>query len=125
LNHEVATTLFQETLYQTPSRVMVVMQRNWDTYTPDEKILLAKILAAVKLELASVQIISQAVFSLPSVSAYAPSRVVIFGSTTEGIKPYEAVQAQGLSVLKADDLSELDDSKKKSLWLALKTMFGI
>jgi hypothetical protein len=123
LNREVASNLFHETLYQTPSPVMVIMKRNWDTYSPDEKNLLAKILASVKLDMASVQIISQAVFSLPSIST--PATVIIFGSTTEEIKAYETVQAQGLSVLKADDLSELDDSKKKSLWLALKTMFGI
>jgi hypothetical protein len=125
LNREVITNLYQETLYQTPSKVTVVLSRTWEAYSQEEKSLLSKILASVKVDMASVQIITEAVFSLPTVSSYAPSKVVIFGSRIEGIKPYEHVQAQGLSVLKADDLSELDDAKKKSLWLALKNMFGI
>jgi hypothetical protein len=51
--------------------------------------------------------------------------MLVFGSAATGIKTYEHVQAQGFSMLVANDLSELDEAKKKSLWLALKDMFGL
>jgi hypothetical protein len=117
--------LYPEEVYQFPSNVLIILSRNWETYSLEEKNLLAKILSSVKLDIASVHIITEEVLSLPKLLSYKPLKVLIFGSHSEGIRPYEAVQAQGLSIIKADDLSELDDAKKKSLWLGLKSMFSI
>jgi hypothetical protein len=125
LNLAIAPYLFPEELYQFPQKVVVVMAREWDAYSDDEKALLFKILGSVKLQPGAVQIIAQASLNLSSLEAYNPSGVLVFGSKAEGVKPYEAFQAQGFTVLKADDLPELDDAKKKSLWLVLKTMFTI
>ncbi|MBT1695754.1 hypothetical protein KK083_02620 [Fulvivirgaceae bacterium PWU4] len=119
------THLFQETLYQLPPRVVVVTAKPWETYSTDERALLAKILASVRLGLASVQIVTQPVLALASLAAYAPSKVLVFGAQSEGMKSYETIQAQGFTVIRADDLSALDDVRKKNLWLALKTMFGV
>jgi DNA polymerase III psi subunit len=117
--------LYQETLYHITPRVAVVVSKPWDNYSADDKALLSKILASVKLNLAMVQVIAMPVLSFTSLQAYNPAKVIIFGSQAEGIKSYEAVQAQGFTVLRADDLPQLDDAKKKSLWLALKTVFGL
>lgn len=125
MNQAIAPYLFTEELYQFPQKVVVVLAREWDTYADDEKALLSKILGSVKLHPGSVQIVVQANLNLSSLAAYNPSGVLVFGSKTEGVKSYEAFQTQGFAVLKADDLPELDDAKKKSLWLVLKTMFTV
>jgi hypothetical protein len=126
LNSSTIPYLFQEDLYQLPSSPLtVVLFRGWDDYTPEEKSLLAKILGAVKLSLASVQLLTKKELSATELSVMASSKILVFGSALNDIKPYEHVQAQGLSIIKADDLSALDDAKKKSLWLALRTMFGV
>jgi DNA polymerase III psi subunit len=125
LNETILNHLFPETIYHLPPRVVVIVARPWETYAPEEKALLSKILASVRLSPATVQIITQPALSLASLAAYAPSKVLVFGSQSEGLRSYEAAQAQGFTVLKADDLPALDDAKKKNLWLALKNMFGV
>jgi hypothetical protein len=121
----VARYLYQEELYDIPAGVTVVLSKYWDNYSTEEKALLAKILGSIRIDLAAVQIITRSSFALPSMPAQPSSKVLIFGSETAGINPYEVVQAQGFTVIKADDLSELDDARKKSLWLALKQLAGI
>lgn len=125
LNHLVYTHLFSEDLYDAAPGIVIVLAKKWDEYAPEEKNLLSKILGSVKLSITSVHVISQTTFSPAAIAAFSPSKVIVFGSFSEGLKAYEATTAQGFTVLKADDLPQLDDAKKKSLWLALKTMFSI
>jgi hypothetical protein len=125
LNHPVFTHLYSETIYHTPPQVVVVTARPWESYSPEDRALLSKILASVKLGLPAVKIVNQPALLLASLAAYSPSKVLVFGAQSDGLKSYETVQAQGFTVLKADDLPALDDAKKKSLWLALKSMFGV
>jgi hypothetical protein len=122
LNTALTPFLFQEELYQIPAKTLVVMKKPWDAYTSEEKLLLSKILGSVKLTLASVQLIVQPTLILSSLRQ--GEKVLVFGSESQG-SPYVCERAQGFTILKADDLSELDDAKKKSLWLALKEMFTI
>jgi hypothetical protein len=122
LNTALAPYLFQEEIYNIPANTLVVLAKPWDSYSSDEKGLLLKILGSVKLSLASVQVIVQPelrLWDLPH-----PHKVLVFGSKSDG-KSYTCEQAQGFTVLKADDLPQLDDAKKKSLWLALKEMFAV
>ena len=63
---------------------------------------------------------------LESLKVFSPSRVLIFGSNLqEDVPLYQATAAQGFIVIRADDLSMLDDQKKKNLWLALRQIFGV
>ena len=60
-----------------------------------------------------------------SLLVYSPARVLVFGSDTrEEIGLYEETPAQGFIVIRADDLRDLDEPKKKKLWNALRQMFG-
>jgi hypothetical protein len=117
--------LFQEPLYQIPVNVIVVISKPWEKYSAEEKALLAKILGSVKIELASVRLLVYAALTQREIENLAGQKVLIFGTETLELKPYENIQAQGFTMIKADDLSALDDAKKKSLWLALRNMFGI
>lgn len=125
MNHAVYTHLFSEDLYRPTPGVIIVLAKKWEDYTPAHKTLLTKILGSVKLSVASVKIISQSTLALASLSVFSPSNVIVFGSQSDGFSAYETTSAQGFTILKADDLPQLDDAKKKSLWLALKTMFSI
>lgn len=125
MNPSLASYLYQEEFYKIPTDVLVVIKKNWEDYSAEEQSLLTKILNSVKIDPASVRIIAQGKVSLKSLETYAPARVLVFGSESEDLKAYETIQAQGFTVLKADDLTQLDDTKKKNLWIALKQMFGL
>jgi hypothetical protein len=106
--------------------MVVVLPRSWESYTSDEHKLLNKILTSVKVDINAVQIIVQPALDLSALHIYSPARVLIFGAqTTEEIRLYESTAAQGFIVIRADDLSLLDDQKKKNLWVALRQMFGL
>ena len=117
--------LFSEDIYSIPQPVVIVVARPWEDYASEERSLLGKILGSVKLDLASVRIIHREKITHSEIAELASQKVLVFGAESPDIKPYESQQAQGFTVIKADDLSALDDAKKKSLWLALRNMFGI
>src|SRR5687767_9366122 len=118
--------LYTDDIYRINSQVIVVIDKEWSSVSEDQKALLNKILGSVKLSLAAVHIISRSDLSLKSLHFLSPSKVLVFGAQLEeNIKPYESTIIQGTTVIKADHLAELDDARKKSLWLALKQMFGV
>ena len=120
------SNLYQEDLYQFANPLIVVLPRAWDTYNIEEKMLLCKILGSVKMDLSASQMVVQPALSLNDLNVFTPARVLVFGSdTAEAITFYQATPAQGFIVIRADDLSQLDDQKKKNLWSALRQMFGI
>lgn len=121
-----AESLYTEELYKTPSKVIVVFSKPWAEVTEEERTVLSKMLVAVKLSLASVQIVVKKEFALEDLSAFDPSKVLAFGASIKGSsKLYENFTVNGVSIISAEGLEKLDDAKKKSLWLALKQMFGI
>jgi len=116
--------LYQEELYRIPGKVIVVISSPWDEITSDDRTLLSKILGSVKLSLAAVQIKVSPEFSINEFSALAPTCILAFGATLKNIsKKYERISIEDISVILADELKELDDLKKRSLWLALKQIF--
>lgn len=126
MNHSTLSQLFQEDLYHYTTPVIVVLSKLWDSYNPEEQVLLQKILTSVKIDVNAIQMISQPSLTLNSLLPFSPARVLIFGSETdEEIALYQLTPAQGFMVIRADDLTQLDDGKKKNLWIALRQMFGV
>ena len=118
--------LFQEELYALKSKVMVVLNTGWNDLSTDDQLLLTKILSSIRKDIASVQIISMKEFDLEDLMAYSPRQIVAFGAVNKTPHPlYHLISMQGISLIQADSLPELDDSKKKSLWMALKQMFSV
>jgi hypothetical protein len=118
--------LYQEDLYNIPASLMVIVSRPWHNILEDEKALLAKILGSVRVGMGAVIIQSMPTVKMESLKAFGPQKVLIFGASIEGeVKPYERTVLDGVSVIKADDFNQLDDLKKKNLWIALKQMFGL
>jgi hypothetical protein len=122
----VIKNLFQEDLYQLPSRVIVVVAQPWESISENERTVLSKMLVAVRLSLASVQIIQKNEFAIADLRPLSPSKVLVFGSKVQqASKQYEMITLDGIPVIVAESLGQLDDLKKKNLWIALKQMFAL
>jgi hypothetical protein len=117
--------LYQEDIYLLPPKTLVVLDKPWDHLTEPDQLLLSKILGAVRLTLAGVQIISLETVSGPLIKTFRPDRVIVFGSAFENLKRYEHLTRDGISIVLADSLNQLDDLKKKNLWGALKQMLAV
>lgn len=118
--------LYQEELYVFSSPVLVILPQPWERYVPSEQVLLEKILTSVKVDPSGVRVVVQPTVQLESLEIFSPSRVLIFGSEiSDDVPLYKETAAQGFTVIRAEDLGQLDDQKKKNLWLALRQVFGV
>jgi hypothetical protein len=116
----------EDELYSIPSRTMILLDREWTAYAEEEKNLLLKILASVKLSFASVQILHINGLSVNDLLPFNPSKVISFGVPVSPVqKMYEYIPVDEVHIIVADSLGLLDESRKKNLWLALRQMFGV
>ena len=116
--------LYAEELYNLPPKVLIVIPKPWSQIQEDEKTLLGKILSAVKLSLSSVQIINRAEFVAADFGAFRPNCIVAFGAILKNsTKMYEKISAKRTAIVVADALRQLDDNRKRNLWLTLKELF--
>lgn len=116
--------LYQEEIYKISPKLLIVIDKPWSEVSVDENILLEKILKALKLSVASVQILTSFEFSIEDYRVFAPSFIIAFGSKLKSSnKMYEEVQIDGTTVVVAEALDQLDDVKKRNLWLTLKQLF--
>jgi hypothetical protein len=116
--------LYQEELYNIRGKILVLVRKPWSDIQEDERTLLTKILSSVKLSLASVQIIHRAEFDAVDFSAYRPDYIIAFGSSLRSSnKTYERVVQNDVAIVVADELDQLDDVRKRNLWLTLKQLF--
>lgn len=120
---EIFESTYPEELYLIKPRVTVVIPVPWAEVKEAEKVLLSKILGAVKQSLDSVAIKQQSQLDL-SLWGEKPDRVLCF-SSAEGLPKFEVLPAQGTSVIVSLPLPELmvNDEAKKKLWSGLKVMF--
>ena len=126
MNSTAIENIFQEELYRIPVPVVIIIPRPWHKILEDEKTLLAKILASVKLNIGSVAIMVREEASPETIKNSNCEKLLVFGSRfLPDIRAYEGVEVEGISVIRADDLGQLDEGRKKQLWLGLKQMFGV
>lgn len=119
-------SLYQEEIYLARPRTLILIDKPWNEVPDDERALLVKILGSVKLSLAAVQILHRESVALNDLSALNPERVISFGTRLSPVnRQYEYVPIDGYHIIVSDSLSALDDARKKSLWLALRQMFGL
>lgn len=119
-------TIFQEDIYSITSPLLIILAKPWEELSETEIDTLSKMLKAIKLSLASVQIIVRKEFEVNDLSVFAPTRVLAFGaSLTHHFKHYENINSNGVSIIISESLDKLDDQKKKSLWISLRTMFSL
>ncbi len=126
MNPEVVADLYQEEVYHLRKKTIVVISLPWNQLKDESIQLLAKILAAVKLNLSSVRIITLERLDDISRLPEDPSHIISFGvPTSPRIELYQPSKLMGVPIINADELDSLDDSRKKNLWSGLKTMFAV
>ena len=116
--------LYQEEIYKIAPKLLIVIDKQWSEVSIDEIVLLEKILKALKLTLASVQVLTRSEFLPQDFQAFAPDHVIGFGSKLKNSeRMYEAIQTDGITVVVADALDRLDEVKKRNLWATLRQVF--
>jgi DNA polymerase III psi subunit len=118
-------TIYQEEVYSVQVPVTVVLNKAWKDVPTDQRLLLAKILQAVKLSTEAVRIIQQTSFDL-SGFVEKPKRMIAFMTPPKGLSPYEVIVTGETSVVFSDGLEMLnqDDAAKRKLWNTLKSFFS-
>lgn len=118
--------IFTEEIYSLPPPVLIILSKPWEDLTEDELNTLSRMLQAVKLTLASVQVLIKKEFSVDEFSVLSPKRILAFGSVFKSSSTmYETLSIGETSIIVSESLDKLDDAKKKSLWIALKIMFTL
>ena len=117
-------TIYAEEVYSIASPVTIVISVPWSQITEDHRQLLQKILQAVRHSLDSVRIIHQNKFDASAWNEK-PSKVVAFIEPPKGLTAYEVIQTGETDVVFSDPLAQLisDDTSKRKLWGALKSLF--
>lgn len=126
MNTEILTQLFPEGMYVPfpAPRLVVVIPNAWDRYSDEEQQLLKKILIAIDQDLTARVVVSPTV-DMRAIEDFGAQVVLVFGSEVEGNIPlYKESAAGGCAIVRADDLGELDDEKKKNLWAVIRKPFG-
>lgn len=126
MNSVLFDSIFTEEIFALTPAPTVVIDEPWESLGSGEKILLEKILTAVKQSYFSVSIVHQPSLDLAAWSQK-PSRVIYFGKPVKGVPQYEPVEAAGVTVVAADRLTSLtqSDESRKRLWVALKKQFAV
>ena len=119
-------SLYHEGLFTISRPPTIILDQSWGTITTAEKTLLEKILAAIKQSLNSVTIQYQDSLDL-SVWVEKPKRVIYFGKPVMGIPLYEAVEANGVTIVASESLKDLsgNEDARMNLWQALKKQFSV
>lgn len=126
MNSVEATTLYTDDLYRVKFPVLVVLGTSWSGLTGEQVTLLSKILGSVRCSLDSVKILEQTSLDMDRLLLYQPEYVLVFGAQADASIPrYQASQLSGIPVLIADAIPDLDDARKKSLWVGLKQLFKL
>ena len=119
-------SLFPEGLFAISPSPIIILDQPWETITASEKILLEKILTAIKQTLNTVSIKYQASLDL-SAWAQKPSQVIYFGMPVKGIPLYETITPNGVRMIASENLKDLSSNEdaRKKLWQALKKQFSV
>jgi len=126
MNKLEADNIFTEELYRLSGKVLVLIPSPWQSLSSDNEVLLRKILGSVRLSLDGVQVLTLATASLNSLTVYNPTHILSFGTQLDPeCKPFTVEVKDKIHIVQSEALHSLDDSKKKSLWIALKQAFGL
>jgi DNA polymerase III psi subunit len=119
-------SIFSEPLYTVQTPPTIVVNQPWEKIGNDERVLLSKILGAIRLTLDSVSIKHQTSLDL-SHWIQKPKHLIYFGEPVKGLQQYEVVEANGVSIVISESLADLlqNDTARKKLWQALKKQFSV
>jgi DNA polymerase III psi subunit len=119
MNNVVVESIHSQEIYKIGEPLTIMFNKTWDAMSGEEKTLLSKILASIKQSLSTVKIVNQEIFQINNFGEN--SIVILFGAKAlPEVIPYSVVSSNGIQLVQADALHELDDTKKKNLWSAIR-----
>jgi hypothetical protein len=126
MNKEVFETTYQEEIFQIKPKPFVVINIQWEMLGDKERELLSKIIAALKISIDSITIVSQQTLDITAFAGKT-SKVVYFGDLPPGVSRYDILESGGLSFICSESLTQLLDNEasRKQLWVALKKLFSV
>jgi len=126
MNQEVFDTTYQEEIFQIKPKSVVVINEVWEKLGEKERELLSKIIAALKISIDSITIVSQPTLDITSFAGKA-NKLIYFGDSPVGISRYEVLESGDLPFVCSENLTQLIDNEasRKQLWIALKRLFTV
>lgn len=126
MDQEVFATTYQEEIFQIKPKPVVVINVEWETLGEKERELLCKIIAALKISIDSITIVSQQTLDITAFAGKT-SKVIYFGDLPPGISRYDILESGDLSFICSENLTQLLDNEasRKQLWVALKKLFTV
>ncbi len=117
-------SVYPEEVYAFPPPLTVVLSMPLEKLGEQEKVLLSRMLQAIRHSLDSVKVVVEPRLDL-SAWIEKPRQILAFQPPPKGIEPYSVTQAAEATVLFSAPLEVLstDTESKKKLWAALQTMF--
>jgi DNA polymerase III psi subunit len=119
-------SIYTEQLFSVAIPPSIIITLPWEKIGSEERNLLSKILGALRLSLDSVSVKHQITLDLSN-WAQKPKHLIYFGDQVKGLQQYEVIEANGVSIVTSESLSDLlkNDSSRKKLWQALKQQFSL
>src|SRR5258708_18117840 len=108
-------SIYSEELFQVSTPPTIIIDQPWETISASERILLEKILAAIKQSLYSITVKHEVTLD-PSALTEKPKRIIYFGKPVKGIPLYEPVEANGVTLVTSESLANLslnEEARKK------------
>lgn len=123
---ETAQISYTEEIYRIQPSAMVVIDKPWPQLDEEYKVLLGKILVAIKLSLSSVTIIHQENLNLSELAERA-RLTIAFIHAPSGIPVYEPIHSGETTTLVAEPLSIIaaQEESKRKLWGCLKAIVQV
>lgn len=118
--------IFPEGLFEVTPAPAIILDQPWTRITTAERALLEKILAAIRQSVNSVTMKHQDSLDLARWSDK-PRHVIYFGNPVKGVPLYEMIEADGVTIVASESLSQLstNEDARKKLWQALKKQFSV
>lgn len=124
--HEWIAELYQEELYRFSCHTLVVIPKRWEDLEVEDKALLEKILDAIKVGMAGVQIIHEPNLTTARLNQLDPQYAIVLGATLDTpVADGEITVFGNTRLIRATALDKLDEAAKKVLWSALKKMYSL
>lgn len=124
--HEWIAELYQEEIYHFSCDTLVVIPEPWQDLGLESKILLEKILKAVKVGLAGAQVIHEPHLTTAKLTQLNPRHAIVFGATMDGpITDGEIVSFGDTRLVRVARLDALGEGAKQMLWSALRKMYSL
>ncbi len=126
MDQEVFGTIFQEDIFQIKPKPIVVINEEWGKLGDKERELLSKIIAALKISLDGIIVLSRPQLDIPAYVGQT-NQLIYFGELPAGVSQYEVLQSGDLSFICSASLSQLLDNEpaRKQLWQGLRKLFAV